>query len=206
MQKGTAMTTYSSIKKDVAMAAQDAADTVKSSARKTRIKGKAGVRAVNEAVETGARKVQAVGVEATEAVKDLVGNLKDSAKDVLDTAIAEASEASDENSTIVAMRDTAVEKAEGARETLSDVGDQLARTLARESAAEESGAIKSQVYASVADGLSAASKTLRERSISEIGQDLHKLVNRHPGAFMAVAAVAGFAAARFLRSSSKRTM
>jgi hypothetical protein len=42
--------------------------------------------------------------------------------------------------------------------------------------------------------------------VVDLTEDVKALAKRHPGAFMAAAAVAGFAAARFIRSSSKRRM
>ncbi len=59
-------------------------------------------------------------------------------------------------------------------------------------------------YASVARGVTSASEMLRQRSVTDLTADLRDLARRHPGAFMAAAAVAGFAAARFLRSSASR--
>ena len=45
---------------------------------------------------------------------------------------------------------------------------------------------------------------LRQRSVTELGDDLRVMARRHPGAFMAGAAVAGFCLARFLRASARR--
>jgi hypothetical protein len=93
-----------------------------------------------------------------------------------------------------------------ARESLSDVGRRLASTLERASAEGDSDALKSRVLTSVAHGLTSASDALRQRSVVDLTEDVKALAKRHPGAFMAAAAVAGFAAARFIRSSSKRRM
>jgi acetyl-CoA carboxylase beta subunit len=106
------------------------------------------------------------------------------------------------------LRDIAVDKADDARESLSDVGARLAATLER-TASEDMGAqtsLKSQVLTTVADGLNRASEGLRQRSVAEMAEDVKMLAKRHPGAFMAAAAVAGFALARFVRSSARRQM
>ncbi len=102
------------------------------------------------------------------------------------------------------VKDTVVEKADAARETLSDVGSRLAATLERASADADSDALKSRLMSTVAQGLTSASDALRQRSVSDLTADVRTLARKHPGAFMAVAAVAGFAAARFIRSSARR--
>jgi hypothetical protein len=105
---------------------------------------------------------------------------------------------------LAAVRDAAVDKADEARETLSDVGQRLAATLERASTDAEGDALKSQLLTSVAKGLSTASDALRQRSVADLSSDVRALARRHPGAFMAAAAVVGFAAARFVRASAKR--
>lgn len=65
-------------------------------------------------------------------------------------------------------------------------------------------ALKSRVLSSVAQSLTRASSTLRQRSVADLTDEVRLLAKRHPGAFMAAAAVVGFAAARFGRSSARR--
>ncbi len=103
-----------------------------------------------------------------------------------------------------ALRDTAVERADGARESLTDAGDRLAATLRRAAEDETAAPVRSRVYASAADGVTSAVDVLRDRSVADLATDLRDLARRHPGAFMAAAAIAGFAAARFLRASAAR--
>ena len=102
------------------------------------------------------------------------------------------------------MKDVAIEKADAARETLSDAGERLAATLERASADGDGDALRSRMLSSVAQGLTSASEALRQRSVSDLTADIRTLAKRHPGAFMAAAAVVGFAAARFVRSSAAR--
>jgi len=145
--------------------------------------------------------------QATDAMEEgrsrasgMVGKAQDMAQDAKEAIVSGA------GSTLSAVKDVAVEKADMARESLSDVGQRIAATLERASAEGDNDALKSRVMTSVAQGLSTASDALRQRSVADLTSDVKELAKRHPGAFMAAAAVAGFAAARFIRSSSRRRM
>jgi hypothetical protein len=174
--------------------------------------GKAAMRMGEDAVTSVKRKFDDVSDQARDKVEDV----KDAASDAmsegqsrLGAVMAKAQDAKDAivsgaGSTLSAVRDAAVEKADDARESLSDVGDRLAQTLKRASGDGEDDALKSRVLSSVAHGLSSASDTLRQRSVADLTSDVKTLAKRHPGAFMAAAAVVGFAAARFVRSSAER--
>lgn len=135
---------------------------------------------------------------AAEAVETSVGTIKRKA------AGAKSAIVSGAGSTLETVKDVAVDKADAVRETLSDAGERLAATLERTSAESDSDALKSRVLSSVAQGLTTASDALRQRSVTELTDDIKTLAKRHPGAFMAAAAVVGFAAARFVRSSAVR--
>jgi gas vesicle protein len=178
--------------------------------------GKAAGRVAEDATTTAKRKLE----DAGDSIADKVDDVKSAAEDalsegqsrvgkVLRKAQDTAGDAKDAivagaGSTYAAVRDAAVEKADQARESLSDVGDRLAATL--QNATAEGDPLKSRVLTSVAHGLTSASDTLRERSVADLTADVKSLARRHPGAFMAAAAVVGFAAARFIRSSSQRQM
>ncbi len=140
--------------------------------------------------------------EMTETATDAVGSGVDTIK--RKAADARAAIVSGAGSTFESVRDVAVEKADAARESLSDAGERLAATLERASAEGDGDALRSRVLSSVAQGLTRASDALRDRSVSDLAADIRTLARRHPGAFMAAAAVAGFAAARFVRSSAAR--
>lgn len=205
--KGTAK----DVEKSVSKAAERVTDTARQSS-------KAAIRAAEDAA-TAARQAAA---DAVEAARDLAGGAADAAADVLtegqsrlggamrkatDTA-AEAKDAilAGAGSALGAVRDVAVEKADAARESLSDAGERLAATLNGASAESGDDAMKSQLLSSVAQGLTTASDALRQRSVTDLASDVKALAQRHPGAFMLAAAVAGFAAARFLRSSGQRRL
>lgn len=134
--------------------------------------------------------------------KDTIARATDTARDTAraaGTAVRNGAETA-----LSAAKETVIDRADDARESLSDVGDRLADTLKSATEGERPDAMTSRVFASVADGLSNAADTLRQRSVAELGDDMRAMARRHPGAFMAAAAVAGFAAARFLRASSAR--
>lgn len=174
-------------------AAEDAAGTVKRN-----------MDDMGQSVRDTASSVKEAASEAMDESRSRVGDMLGKAQDIAqDTKEAIVSGA---GTTLSAVKDVAVEKADMARESLSDVGQRLAETLERASAETDSDALKSRVLTSVAHGLTSASDALRQRSVADLTADVKTLAKRHPGAFMAAAAVAGFAAARFIRSSSKRRM
>lgn len=186
--------------------------------RKIQNAGKAAMDAAGTTAETVKHNVDEFG----KSVRDTASSVKDAASDAVDEGRSRVSSivgkaqdmahdtkeaiVSGAGSTLSAVKDVAVEKADMARESLSDVGERLAATLERASGEGDSDALKSRVMTSVAQGLHSASDALRQRSVSDLTADVKTLAKRHPGAFMAAAAVVGFAAARFIRSSSKRRM
>lgn len=179
--------------KSVAEGAETAGDAVRAT-------GKAAADTVRTTAEDLARTVE----DRAEAGAARMGDVLRRAQDTKEAVVAGA------GATLATVRDVAVEKADAARETLSDVGERIAATLQRASS-ETSGdatgeALRARVLSSVAEGLTRASTTLRQRSVADLASDVRGMARRHPGAFMAAAAVAGFAAARFVRASARRRM
>lgn len=177
---------------------------------------------VTDTVRDGAKSAARMAEDATDALRDTAKSAQNRAEDALDEGRSrigsvlhkvqdKAVDAKDAivagaGSTLAAVKDVAVDKADAARESLSDVGQRLAATLERASAESDDDALKSRMLTSVAQGLTSASDALRNRSVTDLTSDVKALARRHPGAFMAAAAVAGFAAARFVRSSAQRRM
>ncbi len=204
-------TTYTKPVHDAEKAMSPATDRMADTAREN---GKTVQRAVEDAASAAKRKAEDIG----EQVRDFGSDVKDAAEDAmiegksrLQSVMSKAGDAKDAvvagaGSTMAAVRDAAVEKADGARESLSEVGDRLAATLQRASDEDGSDGLKTRVLGSVAQGLTQASEALRQRSVADITADVKDLAKRHPGAFMAAAAVVGFAAARFVKSSAQRRM
>lgn len=152
------------------------------------------MRAVDEAGDTA----RDMADTATDAVESGLSAVKRKAADTKDAIVSGA------GSTLETVKDVAVEKADAARETLSNAGERLAATLERASSETDGDALRSRMLSSVAQGLTTASDALRQRSVTDLTADIRDLAKRHPGAFMAAAAVVGFAAARFVRSSAAR--
>ena len=201
--------TAKGVAKTVSSAAENQADTARES-------GKSAMRATGDATET----VKQTASDAIDTARDMAGDAKNAAADALaegqsrlggvlrkaqDTA-QDAGEAivAGAGATLASVRDVAVEKADAARESLSDAGERLAATLQRASDDTDGDALKSRMLGSVAQGLTTASDALRQKSVTDLTADVRTLARKHPGAFMVAAAVAGFAMARFVRSSSQR--
>jgi ElaB/YqjD/DUF883 family membrane-anchored ribosome-binding protein len=186
---------------------QGVSDATASVADTVRDGGKAAARMVGDAGESLRDTANAVQDSAEDAldegrsrISSVLHKVQDKAVDAKDAIVAGA------GSTLTAVKDVAVDKADAARESLSDVGQRLAATLERASAEGEEDALKSRMLTSVAQGLTSASDALRHRSVTDLTSDVKALARKHPGAFMAAAAVVGFAAARFVRSSAQRRM
>ena len=158
--------------------------------------GAAALDKAGDVMDAGKRKLDGIKDSASESMDEGRSRLKGAGEAIVSGA----------GSTLAAVKDVALEKADTARETLSDVGERLAATLQRSADGEEGDALKSRVLSSVAQGLTQASDVLRQRSVSDLTSDVREMARRHPGAFMAAAAVLGFAAARFVRSSAHRRM
>lgn len=126
--------------------------------------------------------------KGAEMAKDVAGKAKDEA-----VAFAEDAAAT--------VRETAVDGADAARETLADTGDRLARTL--QDTADDIQGVGAKVMSGAAGGLSTAANTLRSHSVDDLLGAAKDFAKRHPGAFAAGAAVAGFALARFFRASTQ---
>jgi aspartokinase len=102
--------------------------------------------------------------------------------------------------TMETVRNAAGERADAARDTLVSAGERLAETLQSEAGATEG--MSSRVLNGLAGGVTTATDGLRGRTLGELFTGAQDYARRHPGTFAVGAAVAGFALARFLRSSS----
>lgn len=139
-------------------------------------------------------------------VEDMAGKAGESAegmKDKMRNVAADLSNKASETASMV--RDTAMERMDTARDALSDTGDRLAETLRRAAEQPAPDSIQARMLSTIATGVSTAADTLRERSVTEIADDIRAMARRNPGLFAAGAVVVGFALARFMRSSSRHT-
>lgn len=136
---------------------------------------------------------------ATRNLKKNIDDTSDAARRTVDMATDTVSE------TVASVREGAAERVASARDALAETGDRLAETLRRATdKAPDVAALRDSVVAAVGTGVSATADALRDRSVSDLATDLRETARRHPGLFIAGAAVAGFALARFLSSSRER--
>ena len=123
---------------------------------------------------------------ASEAGRTVTSEVKAHATDALNT-----------------MRDVAGERTDAARDTLVNAGERLAETL--QSEAQATDGIPSRLLNGLADGVTTVTDGLRGRTLGDLLSDAQGYARRNPGTFAVGAAVAGFALARFLRSSNDRS-
>jgi aspartokinase len=135
----------------------------------------------DKAKETAAAAMDAAG----EAGRTVKAEVKAHAADTLNT-----------------VRTAAGERADKARDTLVNAGERLAETLQTEAEAVEG--MPSRLLNGLSNGLTTVTDGLRGRTLGDILSDAQDYARRHPGTFAVGAAVAGFALARFLRSSGAR--
>ncbi len=120
---------------------------------------------------------------------------KDAAKAIKQEATARASE------TVETLREATSARVEDARETLVTTGERLARSL--QDSAEDLDGLQSRVLSGLADGVTDATDRLRSHSPGDLLSQTRRFARDNPGLFAAGAALAGFALARFLRSSAE---
>jgi hypothetical protein len=101
-----------------------------------------------------------------------------------------------------AVKDAVTDRADAARNTVASAGDRLADSLRNAAERVHDGGVPERVLTAVADGVGNAADHLRGQHAADLVSDLRSFAGRHPGAFAAAAAVAGFALARYLQSSS----
>lgn len=104
--------------------------------------------------------------------------------------------------TLHSVRAAAGERADTARDTLVSAGERLAETLQTEAGSVDG--MPSRLLNGLADGVTTVTDGLRGRTLGDILSGAQHYAKRHPGTFAVGAAVAGFALARFLRSSGNR--
>lgn len=142
------------------------------------------------------------------ATRDLKKNLDDTREAALrsaDSALEVASEtAATVRDTAASVRDTAAERVAGVRDALSETGDRLAETLRKAAENADVNVLKDSIAAAVGTGVAATAAALNDRSIGDLVRDVQDAARRHPGLFIAGAAIAGFALARILSAPAER--
>jgi hypothetical protein len=103
--------------------------------------------------------------------------------------------------TTEAAKSQAMGQAETAKDALADTGERLAESL-RGALDGGDESVQARLMAAAADTVSQMSHSLRGRSFNQLLSDAEAFARRNPGAFVAAAALAGFALARFARASA----
>lgn len=133
--------------------------------------------------------------KAREGLGAAADRTKDAAKTIKQEASARVT------NTAKALREATLARVDDARETLVTTGERLARSL--QDSAEDLDGLQSRVLSGLADGVTGATDRLRRHSPGDLLSRTRRLARDNPGLFAAGAALAGFALARFLRSSAE---
>ncbi|RYH03944.1 hypothetical protein EU805_00810 [Salipiger sp. IMCC34102] len=128
--------------------------------------------------------------EAANRAKGMVDEVKNQAKSV-------ATDARETVKTEVEMRTAA------ARDAAAGEVNNVASALRR--AAEESrkGSAQERTFGQIADGLADVSETISNKDLGTVVSDVSQFARRNPMTFLAGAALAGFAASRFVKASER---
>jgi hypothetical protein len=125
----------------------------------------------------------------TERVKDKAADLKRQATDAVHDMGVRARSAADEQKNVAAERVSGVARAfRVASDDLHDQGQSLVAGYSRQ----------------VAEGLESMAQSLSRRSLGDLVEGVEDFARERPVAFMGGAMVAGFALARFMKSSGGR--
>ncbi len=101
------------------------------------------------------------------------------------------------------LRETAAERTEAARDELAEQGQKFAASLRAAAADHGTDSLQGRVLGAVAGTVDDLSDGLRGQSIGALVTEAQSFARRNPGVFVAGAALAGFALARFARSSAR---
>lgn len=129
----------------------------------------------------------------------MTSDLKDAAGQTYEDVRTKALDAV--SRTTEAARSQAMEQAEVAKSTLADTAERLAQSV-RQSVDSGDQSVQGKLMFAAADAISDMSNSLRGQSFQDLVGQVQSFARRNPGAFVAAAAAAGFALARFARSSA----
>jgi len=147
-------------------------------------------------IDDAGHSINAMADDAARFADRAADDMKSAAKDSGSEFLVHASDA------VSALKDAASAGIDGARETFAATGERIADNL--RASAHQAGEMRSKLADVVAGSVNDVANALRQRNMGELVADVQEMARRNPGLFMAGAAVAGFAAARFLRSSSRQ--
>ena len=161
---------------------------------------------IHDAGDAATVAVRSVLRDGKDAALNLADRIKDEAQSVQDTVMETASTlAADVTARVKDAATTAGEiagrKVETAKDSIADEANRLAQTL-RSSASDRGETVRARVLDAMAGGVETIADGVQGRSASTLYADVRTFAHRNPGVFVAGAAVAGFALARFLRSGA----
>ncbi|MEO6298563.1 MAG: hypothetical protein ABIV25_12990 [Paracoccaceae bacterium] len=135
--------------------------------------------------------------DAGEAIK----SAKDSGMDALHDATSTVQEAV--SNAAAAVRDEVKQRVKDGKDVIADQSKRLADNLHSAVSDFEDGSLQDRVMDSISNGVSNISEGLRGISLGNLYQEAEAMARRNPAAFVAGAALAGFAVGRFALASSK---
>ncbi|MBM9593146.1 hypothetical protein [Roseitranquillus sediminis] len=100
-------------------------------------------------------------------------------------------------------RHEAYARGEAYREHAADETSKVAAALRKASEDLSDGSPQERFVAQIADGVAEAADRVRGMTLDEVARETTGFARRHPAAFLGGAALVGFAAARFLKASSR---
>ena len=134
-----------------------------------------------------------VARDVSQAAREAGRETYDAARDTLGRAAEEARNMA---------QNEAGRRAEAGKSHLADEGRRLADSLHEAAGAQRRGSPQARILDRVAESVAEASDELRGQSVGRLLHDAEDFARRHPGAFVAGAALLGFAATRFVRASA----
>lgn len=136
--------------------------------------------------DTAKREAQSIGDEIREKGAEAAQSARDTARSYAEQA-----------------RSQAYAQGEHYRDYAADETGKVAEALRRASQDLSSGSPQERFVGQIADGVADAADRMRGMSLNDIARDTSTFARTHPAAFLGGAALIGFAAARFLKASSR---
>ncbi|WP_371156296.1 hypothetical protein [Jannaschia sp. 2305UL9-9] len=134
--------------------------------------------------------------ETVDTVKERVGAIGDNAKEAASAAAGKARDAASE---------TVTAKSNEAKAAVADRASTTARNLLNAAEQMEPGSPQAEATFRAAKAAEDVAVAIHEKDLNTLTNDVAALARKHPGPFLAVAAVAGFAVGRFLKSSARNS-
>ena len=137
---------------------------------------------------------------AGHVARDVSQTAREAGKDTYEAARDTLGRAAEEARTMA--RTEAERRAEAGKAQLADEGRRLADSLHEAAGAQRRDSPQARILDRMAESVAEASDELRDQKIGKLLGDAEDFARRHPGAFVASAALLGFAATRFMRASA----